>query len=301
MNYEQALTKIVLSDDRYVVMTAENHAAIRKMPALLGKRFVDVGIAEQTLAGSAAGLALRGRTPIIHALATFITMRSFEFIRTDIGLPNLPVKLVGSVPGFLSEANGPTHQALEDVALMRTIPNMQVFCPADEQDLVLGLPAVLDSPHPTYIRHNALESVVKHNTSFKIGQAELFTDGADVTILTYGTLFQQAFKAQFILQSKGISTRLVNLRWLKPVDKSEILRAARETRLLVTLEDHFLTGGIYSILSEILLCQKMAAPVLPLALEERWFQPALLDDVLQNEGFTGAQIASKILKALHEE
>jgi len=298
LTYEEALAEIVLADERYVVLTAENRAAIRELPALLGERFIDVGIAEQTLIGASAGLALRGRTPIVHALATFLTMRAFEFVRTDVSLANLPVKLVGGVPGFLSEANGPTHQALEDVALMRGIPHMQVFCPADEQDLVLGLRTVLSSPHPTYIRQNPLQAVVEHSWTFEIGKAEVFADGCDVTILTYGALFRQAYEARNMLQAEGIPTRLLNLRWLKPVDEAEIQRAARETRLLVTLEDHFLTGGLYTLVGETLLRHQMTAPVLPLALEERWFQPALLDDVLVHEGFTGAQITDRIKQKL---
>ncbi len=300
MTYEEALAEIVLADSRYIVMTAENRAAIRSLPTLLGERFIDVGIAEQALVGAAAGLALRGRTPVVHALAAFLTMRAFEFVRTDVGFANLPVKLVGGVPGFLSEANGPTHQALEDVALMRGIPNVQVFCPADEQDLVLGLPVALASPYPTYIRHNPLQAVVEHPQDFGIGRAEVFANGCDVTILTYGTLFRQAYVARNLLQAEGISTRLLNLRWLKPVDEAEILRAARETRLLVTLEDHFVTGGLYTLVGEILLRRQMTAAVLPLALEERWFQPALLDDALQHEGFTGVHIAARIKQTLSQ-
>jgi transketolase len=301
LTYEDTLADIVQADDRYVVMTAENRAEIRNLPSVLNGRFIDVGIAEQTMVGAAAGLALRGRTPIVHGLAAFLTMRAFEFVRTDVGLADLPVKLVGSVPGFLSEANGPTHQALEDVALMRGIPHMQVFCPADEQDMVLGLPAVLSSPYPTYIRHNPLLAVVEHDRHFEIGKAEVCAEGCDVTILTYGMLFRQAYEARNHLQAEGIPTRLLNLRWVKPVDEAEILRAARETRLLVTLEDHFLSGGLYTIVSEILLNHQSTASVLPLALAERWFQPALLSDVLHYEGFTGAQIAERIEQRLSEQ
>jgi transketolase len=228
-------------------------------------------------------------------------MRAYEFVRTDVGLADLPVKLVGNVPGFLSEANGPTHQALEDVALMRGIPHMQVFCPADEQDMVLGLPSVLASPHPTYIRHNPLLAVVEHSQDTELGKAEVYADGCDVTILTYGMLFRQAYEARNHLQAEGIPTRLLNLRWVKPVDEAEILRSARETRLLVTLEDHFLSGGLYTIVSEILLRHQMTASVLPFALEERWFQPALLKDVLHYEGFTGTQIAERIEQRLSEQ
>src|SRR5215467_3737795 len=137
-----------------MVLTAENRAAISNLVGRIGKRFKDLGIAEKTMIGTAASLALRvrlrGRVPIFHALATFLTLRAFEFIRTDVGIGGLPVKLVGGVPGFLSDGNGPTHQAIEDVAIMRGIPGMKVFAPADEDDLVKVLPAVWTSAMPAY-------------------------------------------------------------------------------------------------------------------------------------------------------
>jgi transketolase len=294
MSYEDTLSEIALADERYIVMTAENRAAIRNLPSVLGDRFIDTGITEQAMIGAAAGLALRGRIPAVHALATFLTMRAFEHIRTDIGIAFLPVKLVGGVPGFLSTANGPTHQALEDVALMRGIPNMHVFCPADEQDLVIGLPEVLSSPNPCYIRHNPLPAAIEHDRSFEIGKAEVISEGSDVAILVYGMLFRQACEAKRLLEASGVSVRLVNLRMVKPVDEKAILRAAWETSLVVTLEDHFLTGGLFSIVAETLLRHRAAASVLPIALDGHWFKPALLDAVLEHEGFTGSQIAERI-------
>lgn len=297
-NYEQTLLELMAADERFVVMTAENRAAIRNLPNLAPERFIDTGITEQTMVGAAAGLALRGRIPVLHALATFLTLRAFEFVRTDVGIGNLPVKLVGGVPGFLSDGNGPTHQAIEDVSLMRGIPHMQVFCPADEQDMLLGLPHVLHSPNPTYIRFNALKPVIDHDPGFEIGKAEQVSDGTDVGILVYGTLFAQAWEAKALLEAEGLSVRLINVRMPKPIDEEAVLRAARETNLLVTLEDHFLTGGLYTIVAETLLRYGQTADVLPFALNERWFRPALLPDVLQYEGFTGEQIAGRILERI---
>lgn len=299
MNYEQALQECVLGDDRFIVMTAENRAAIRDLPSIIGSRFVDTGITEQTLIGMAAGFALRGRIPIVHALAAFLTMRAFEFVRTDIGLGGLPVKLVGSVPGFLSEANGPTHQAVEDVSLMRGIPQMQLFCPADEQDLVIGLPEVLASRNPVYIRHSSLASSVDHDPNFVIGKAEKFGRGTEVVILVYGTLFTQAHEAMVRLQAMGVSTSLLNLRMIKPIDREAILEAAGAARLLVTVEDHFLTGGLFSLVSQLLVRHQLMVPVLPLALHNRWFQPAMLDDILNYESFTGQQITRRIIRQLN--
>ena len=298
--YEEFLRERAERDDALVVMTAENRAVIRNLPPALGARFIDVGICEQTMIGAAAGLALRGRTPVAHALATFITMRAFEFIRTDVGIPGLPVTLVGGVPGFLSEANGPTHQALEDVAIMRGIPGMNVFCPADREELLAGMQAVLDSRKPTYVRYFGGEPAVAHRTPFQIGKAETVADGSDVAILVYGFLLAEAERARQALAARGISARLVNVRMPKPIDEEAVVAAARETKLVVTLEDHFQTGGLYSIVAEVLLKHRRSARVLPIALEDRWFKPALLADVLSYEGFTGEQLAQRIEKAYRE-
>jgi transketolase len=296
--YENILEEFARRDERLVVMTAENRAAIRNLPERLGERFIDVGIAEQTMIGAAAGLALRGRIPVVHALATFLTLRAFEFIRTDVGIAGLPVKLVGGVPGFLSEANGPTHQAVEDLSLMRGIPRMQVFAPADREELAAGLPAILESPAPCYLRYYAGAPVVEHHEPFAIGRAEQFGDGSDVAIITCGFLLREAIAAQDILRGNGIATRVLNLRTVAPIDQESVLAALEESRLTVTLEDHFLTGGLWTIVAELLLRRRMTADVLPIALENRWFVPALLDDVLRTEGFTGRQIASRIVGRL---
>ena len=303
-NYEQTLLELAQADERIIVMTAENRAAIRNLPNLLGGRFIDTGITEQTMVGAAAGLALRGRVPVLHALATFLTLRAFEFVRTDVGIGGLPVKLVGGVPGFLSDGNGPTHQAIEDVSLMRGIPGFHVFCPADEEELVLALPQIINSPNPTYIRHNALKTVSGYtHEPFEIGRAEVrrTSESAthqDVAILVYGFLLREAWEAKARLEAEGLSVRLVNVRMPKPIDVEAVLSAARETSLLVTVEDHFLTGGLFSIVSETLVHHGQTADVLPIALEERWFKPALLPDVLRHEGFTGEQLAARILEHL---
>ncbi len=297
-SYERALAELAAADPAIVVVTAENRAAIRGLPAVLGERFIDVGVAEQTMIGMAAGLALRGRKPIVHALAAFLTMRAYEFIRTDIGIAGLPVVLVGGVPGFLSDANGPTHQAIEDIALMRGIPGMKVFCPADEADLVAALPALLADPAPCYIRHTAAPPACDHPLLGQPHRIETVADGDDVAILSFGLLVREALDARARLAAEGISARVLNVRMPKPLDEAAVLAAAADTRLLVTVEDHLQTGGLYSIVCELLVRARVRADVLPIALAERWFKPMLLPDLLAREGFTGAQIAARILDRL---
>ena len=293
--YEELLKNTALNDERFIVMTAENRALVKNLPSVLGNRFIDTGITEQTMIGAAAGLALVGRIPVVHALSAFLSMRAFEFIRTDVGIANLPVKLSSFIPGFLSDGNGPTHQALEDISIMRGIPNMQVFAPADEEDLVNMLPKIWDSPHPSYVRICTKMSNYQHDKNFEIGKAEVISEGTDITILVYGFMFEQAMITAKILNNKGYSVGFINLRSLKPVDEQAILKTVFNSKLIVTIEDHFLTGGLFSILAEILLRHKLTADVLPIALEEKWFKPARLLEVLDYEGFTGKKMVNKIL------
>jgi transketolase len=296
MTYEQLLTQTALEDERFVVMTAENRALVRNVPAALGARFIDTGITEQTMIGMAAGLALRGRIPVVHALAPFLTMRAFEFIRTDLGIAHLPVKLSGYIPGFLSDGNGPTHQSIEDVSIMRGIPGMEVYCPADEDDLVRMLPAIWRSPAPAYVRINHKKGNYSH-APYEAGRAEVVARGNDVTLLVYGFLFGNALQAKALLEESGLSVGLINMRSLKPVDEEAIVAAALESGRLVTIEDHLQTGGLYSIVAEVLLKRRMTADVLSLSLGERWFKPGLLDQVLETEGFTPEKIVAKIKNA----
>ncbi len=301
MTYENILQELVNTDKRFIVLTAENRAAIQNLPQKIRDRFIDVGIAEQTMIGMAAGLAKRGRTPVCHALSTFLTMRAFEFIRTDIGIPGYPVKLVGAAAGFLSEANGPTHQAVEDISLMRAIPGMNIFCPSDIEDMLIGLQKVLLDRSPWYIRYNNLESLVNHEKDFEIGKAEIISVGYDINIITFGTLLKQAIKASEILNSKRRLTGVINLRTLKPIDEELILKTCASSPLVITLEDHFLTGGLFSIVSEILVKNRVMANVFPISLKNKWFKPSLLNNVISYEGFDSESIAKTILAEFNKQ
>jgi transketolase len=318
LTYEAVLGRLAALDQRLVVLTAENRAAIRNLPAVLGDRFVDVGICEQTMVGMAAGLALRGRIPVVHALATFLTLRAFEFIRTDVGIAGLPVKLVGGVAGLLSEANGPTHQALDDLAVMRAIPGMSIVCPADEDELCAGLPAVLAHPGPVYLRHNARDSGAgwrgRPLQPFELGRAEVLqTAGAGagpaaapsrgdapggIGILALGLLVPEALRAGRLLAARGHAVSVSNLRSLVPLDAEAVLATARAARLLVTVEDHFLTGGLYESVSELLVRHGLTGvQVLPIGFPGRFFAPGLLADVLEHEDLTPVALSARIAAA----
>ena len=296
--YEGALAALARADERIIVLTAENRAAIRSLPARLGPRFMDVGIAEQTMIGVGAGLALRGRIPVMHALAAFLTMRAFEFIRTDLGIPGLPGKLVGGFAGVLSEANGPTHQAIEDIALMRMVPGMTVFCPADTFELVGALGAIIAEPGPAYVRYIDRPPLLPHAPPFTIGRAHVVTRGDDVALLTYGAMVRECLEAAVLLESAGRSVHLVDVRTLAPFDHDALAEAARRARLIVTVEDHFAIGGLASIVAESLAARGLSARLHAINLGRDWFTPALLPAVLESSALTGEHIAQRLLAAL---
>lgn len=300
MNYEQLITELALADERFIIMTAENRALIRNIPnnPALANRFIDTGITEQTMIGMAAGLALCGRIPVVHALAAFLTMRAFEFIRTDVGIANLPVKLTGFIPGLLSDGNGPTHQAIEDVSIMRGIPAMQVFAPSDEEDMLLMLPAIWKSSYPAYTRANLIKPLYQHDKNFVIGKAEVVAEPSTVTFLVYGMLFNQVLQAKEILEAHGHSVGLVNMRSLKPVDEQIIIDAAKQSELVVIVEDHFKIGGLYSIVAEVLLKHQLTTNVHSISLQHKWFKAARLSEVLEHEDFTPKKIAAQTILAL---
>jgi transketolase len=298
-SYQDLIKATALADDRFIVMTAENRAVVRELPPILGNRFIDTGITEQTMIGMAAGLALEGRIPVCHALAPFLIYRAYEFVRTDVGIAHLPVKLSAWIAGFLSDGNGPTHQAIEDVALMRNIPGMTVFAPADNDDMLAMLPQIWASPDPAYVRLITRPSTYKH-TAFEMGKAEVVSEGNDITLLTYGFMFEQVLAAKKLLEAEGLSVGMYNMRSLKPVDKAAIIRACTESTMVVTIEDHMQTGGLYSIVAETLLENQISANVFPIALKERWFKPGRLDAVLLHEGFTAMQLSERVITAFQE-
>jgi transketolase len=167
---------------------------------------------------------------------------------------------------------------------------------------VASLPAVLASPQPCYVRFVARPTspAVVHHAPFALGQAEQLCPGGDVTLLSYGLLVSETAQAADLLAARGIAARVINLRTLAPLDAEAVLRAARETRLLVTIEDHLRIGGLASIVAELLVSERVSAPLLPLALPGRWFRPALLADVLRVEGFTPEALADRVAAALDQ-
>jgi transketolase len=220
-------------------------------------------------------------------------MRAFEFTRTSVGIANLPVKMSSFIPGVLSDGNGPTHQAIEDVSIMRGIPGMEVFAPADAEDLVQMLPSIWASPHPSYVRISTLPAVYKH-APYEAGKAEVISKGKDLTILTYGFMFEQCFHAKALLEAEGLEVGLINMRSLKPLDEQAIRDLIGNTNQLITIEDHFITGGLFSIVAEFLVRAGLQIPVSPIGFDAKWFKPGRLNEVLAYEKLDPAGLVEQI-------
>lgn len=296
MTYAEALLAAMRSDERIVVLTAENWSPVVPIGLSGINRFIDTGINEQTLVGIAAGLAANGRIPFVHAIASFLTMRAFEFIRTDIGFPRLPVRLIGTLPGFLSEGNGPTHQSIEDLALMRTIPGMRVFAPATQHEIVLTLPRLLASPDPWYIRFPA-DPGTQREPAVVEGRAVLIGGGSDVYIVTAGTMVAHAAAAARLLQARGVATSVLDLRFIQPLDRVAIEQIAKKGRLIIAVEDHLASGGIGELVASTLFGMGSPPKLVRLSLTD-YFPAAPLPLVLAEVQMDAESICRIAMDAL---
>ena len=216
-------------------------------------RFFQVGIAEQNMVCIAAGLATTGLLPFVNTFATFLSMRAVEQIRTSIAYPNLNVKIVGVNAGVEIAGDGVTHQAIEDLAIMRAIPNMVVLSPSDPITTKKATEALATYSGPVYMRLGRQESQIIHseNVEFEVGKMIRVREGNDVTIIATGNMVEQALIAAQYLVSKGISARVLDCHTIKPIDQNEIIKASKETTGIVTAEDHNIRGGLGGAVCEV--------------------------------------------------
>ena len=215
-------------------------------------RFFDMGISETNLIGTAAGLAQAGKLPYVFAMAPFVSMRAFEFIRDDCAYNFNNVKIIAPCSGLEVSHWGATHHAVEDMGLMRMIPGMTVISPADPGEATRAVMAAADIPGPVYIRFGYILPIEGYTEEFKVGRAVTLKQGNDATLLATGPSVTQAMAAHAQLEKEGISIRLINIHTIKPIDQDTIIKAAEETGKLITVEEHFITGGLGSAVAEIL-------------------------------------------------
>lgn len=218
------------------------------------KQFVECGVAEQNLVTVASGLAAIGKIPFATSFAAFSPGRNWEQIRTTIAYNNQPVKIIGSHTGLGVGKDGATHQMLEDVALMRTMPNMIVVVPCDYEQARRATIEIAKNKKPTYLRLNRQKSpeLTTKDTEFKIGKSQTFRYGKDITIISCGPIIYEALQAADELKKQKISVEVINMHTIKPLDEKAIIKSAKKTGKIITLEDHQINGGLGSAVSEVL-------------------------------------------------
>ena len=257
-------------------------------------RFFDAGIAECDMMGMAAGISTTGKIPFASTFALFGTGRAYEIIRNSICETGLNVKIVCSHAGLSVGEDGASHQAFEDVALMRGLPGMTVMVPADGIETRAMMDAALAIDGPVYIRtcRLATEEVLPEDYTFEVGKASCLKDGNDVTIMAMGLMVEQALIAAEILAADGISARVLNMGSVKPIDAAAIEQAAVETGCIVVAEEHSCYGGLTSAVSEV-VCATKPVPVEHVAIEDSFGQSGKALDVLKGYGLTAEKICEK--------
>lgn len=260
-------------------------------------RYIDCGIAEQNMVGVAAGLALSGKIPFVHSFACFISMRAIEQVRTSVAYPKLNVKFVVSHGGISPGTAGTTHHAIEDIAIMRAIPNMTILVPGDAKEVRQCIDAALAINGPVYVRLGAsdAEDVYGEQNNFKPGTATQLRDGNDVTIITTGMLVHEGIAAADILRKEhGINARVLQMASIKPIDKNAITAAARETGKIVTIEEHTVLGGLGGAVAEV-VSEIGCARVVRLGINDHFCGVGSAACLMQEEGLTADNIVVNIL------
>jgi transketolase len=255
-------------------------------------RFVEIGVAEQNLATVGSGLAAMGKIPFVSSYAAFSPGRNWEQIKTTAALNDVPVKIVGAHAGLYTGADGATHQMLEDIALMRVMPNMVVIVPGDAVEAEKATLAMAADKRPAYIRlaREATPVLTTNKTPFEIGKAYVYTEGADVTIISTGTMTYQAMVAAELLFKDGIDAEVIHCPTIKPLDAVTILKSVHKTKAVITVEEAQITGGLGGAITE-LLSEEFPVPLKRLGVRDRFGESGKPDELLNLHGLTAKHIA----------
>lgn len=264
------------------------------------KRYIQVGVAEQNMVGIAAGLALAGKIPVAHSFACFISLRACEQVRTTVAYPRLNVKLLAAHAGISAGSAGTTHHALEDIAIMRAMPNMTVLVPGDTQELRQVLKSALKYKGPVYIRICAMEAedIYTNKDKFSIGRATRLRSGNDITIITTGIMMAEGVKAADILRKDfNIQARVLQMASVKPIDRDAIIKSAQETGYIITVEEHNVLGGLGSAVSEI-AAEEARAKVARIGIDDHFCGVGSAKCLAEKEGLTAQNIIKQTIKLL---
>ncbi len=286
-SYGEALEKLGEKYKDIVVFDADLAGATKTInfAKKFPERFFDMGIAESNMMSTAAGMATTGKVPFASTFAVFATGRSYDQIRNSICYPNLNVKICGTHYGITVGEDGATHQMLEDISLMRTLPNMKVLSPSDDTETKWAIEEAYKQNGPVYVRLSRMATpiIYDENQKFEFGKMIQIGDGKDATIFATGDVLPEALKAKTILEEKGIFVRVIDVHTIKPIDEDMIIKCAKETKRLISIEDHNIIGGLGSAISEVLTSKF----------------PAKLERMGMNDEFGRSGKAEELIKFYH--
>ncbi|MDI6602065.1 MAG: transketolase family protein [Thermoanaerobacteraceae bacterium] len=299
--YGEGLLYLVENNPNVIVMDADVAKSTRtewikqKHP----DRFIDMGISEQDMVATAAGLALGGKIPFVSTYGVFLAGRAWDQIRTSVCYMDLNVKFGGAHGGLSVGPDGATHQALEEFALMRVLPNMALVVPADAVETKKATIAAASIPGPVYIRfgREPVPVITNEDSPFEIGKANLINDGKDVTIIANGQMVYQSMLAAEELNKQGVSAKVINLHTLKPIDEEIIMKAAKETGCIVTAEEHQIYGGLGSTVAEVVV-KNYPVPMEFVGVKDTFGESGQPEELMEAYGLTWKDIVDAAFKAM---
>ena len=300
--YGKALAVLANTNENVVVLDADLSKSTKTadFKAVAPERFFNMGIAEGNMMGVAAGLSTCGKIPFVSTFAMFAAGRAFEQIRNSICYPKLNVKVCATHAGLTVGEDGASHQAIEDISLMRSVPNMVVINPADDIETEAAIKAVAEMEGPCYVRLGRMAvSRVNDETNynFVIGKGITLAEGNDVAIIATGIMVEAALEAKEELAKEGINARVINIHTIKPIDEELIIKAAKETGVIVTAEEHSIIGGLGSAVAEV-VSENCPVPVLRVGVKDTFGESGKPNELLEKYGLTSNDIVNKVKKAL---
>jgi transketolase len=304
--YGEALAELGIENKRIVALDAD--VSTCTMSCMFGEKFPDrfynVGIAEANMVGIAAGMSTAGLIPFLHSFAMFTAGRTYDQIRNSVAYPGLNVKAIGTHAGITVGEDGATHQCIEDLSLMRTIPGMTVVCPCDGNETAKAVYAIAEYTGPVYMRlgrfivDNVTNTIPDYK--FQLGKGSLLLDGKDVTIIATGMMVQESMRAASLLDKEGIKARVIDMHTIKPIDRDIIIKAAKETGAIVTAEEHNIIGGLGSAVCEV-VCAEQLVPVIRIGINDEFGRSGEPFALMRLYGLSPENIAEKARLAISKK
>ncbi len=300
-SYGNAVSELGKKNNNVVVLDADLSKATKSdifLKAFPDRHF-NAGIAENNMVGLAAGLAACGKTPFVSTFAVFGTGRCFDMIRNSVCYPKLNVKFAMTHAGLTVGEDGATHQAIEDIALMCSLPNMKVIVPADDTEARQAVEAAASVDGPVYMRfaRAATEVVFDESYKFEIGKASTLTNGSDVTIIACGAMVEKSLEAEKILKEEGINAKVINMATIKPIDEEAIKAAVKETGAIVTAEEHSIIGGLGSSVASVVV-KNCPAPIEMVGVKDTFGESGKPEDLLTKYGLQASDIVAAAKKVI---